>query len=352
MSSFKKIYVFCPNDFVTGGPDALHQIVYYLNQIGLDATIVYYAFTKKHVYAIPDTYKKYISDFITEDDYVDSPENIAILPEQAVDKLNHLRNSKVYIWWLSVDNNTKRSSFCWKVFFFATLLARVVKNWHYYKKRFGEAIVKTLQMKQYDFNAEPQNVNHLCASHYAYDFVSKRSKRKIYLCIEPISKIFLEKFDEQKGLLNSVQRSNVILYNPRKSGAFVQKLSEIASDLDFVPLKGLNQEELIEMYKTSKLYVDFGPFPGAERIPKEAALFGCCVITGRNGASDFYGDVPIPDEYKFANYAQQVDLVVAKIRDVLKNYEAKKSDFDEYRKMVITLEGNFKNSLKGCLQNG
>lgn len=352
MSSSKRIYVFCPNDFVTGGPDALHQIVYYLNEIGLDATIVYYAFTKKHVYAIPEAYKTYVSEFITEDDFIDCPENVVILPELAVDKLKHLKKSKVFIWWLSVDNNINRSSFFWKVFFFATLPARVLKNWQYYKRRFGEAITKTLQMKKYDFNAEPQNVEHLCASHYAYDFVSKRSKHKTSLCIEPISKTFLEKFDEQKGKLDSVPRSDVILYNPRKSGTFVQKLAEIALDLNFVPLKGLSQEELIEKYKTSKLYVDFGPFPGAERIPKEAVLFGCCVITGRNGASNFHGDVPIPDEYKFVDYAHQADLIVAKIRDVLKNYEAKKPDFDEYRKMVIALVGNFKNSLKGCLQNG
>lgn len=351
MKNSRNIYVFCPNDFVTGGPDALHQIVYYLNQIGLEATIVYYAFTLKHVFAIPDVYKKYVSDFITEDDFVDGSENIVILPEHAVDKLKFLKKSKVFVWWLSVDNNTNRSSFLWKAFFFATLPARVIKNWHYYKKRFGEAIVKTLQMKKYDFNAEPENVEHLCASYYAYDFVSKRSRHKTSLCIEPISKIFLEKFNERKECLDSVQRSDVILYNPRKSGAFVQKLAELASDLNFVPLKGLTQEELIEKYTTSKLYVDFGPFPGAERIPKEAALFGCCVITARNGASNFHGDVPIPDEYKFADYAQQADLIVAKIRDVLKNYEAKRSDFQEYRETVFALEGNFKNSLKGCLQN-
>lgn len=352
MSSSKKVYVFCPNDFVTGGPDALHQIAYYMNQIGLDATIVYYAFTKKHIYAIPEAYKNYVSDFITEEDFVDSPDNIVILPEHAVDKLKHLKKSKVYIWWLSVDNNTNRSSFLWKVFFFATLPARVVKNWHYYKRRFGEAIVKTLQMQKYDFSAESENVEHLCASHYAYDFVSKRSKHKTSLCIEPISKIFLEKFDKQRSTLDSSQRSNAILYNPRKSGMFVQKLAELAPDLNFVPLKGMRQDELIEKYMTSKLYVDFGPFPGAERIPKEAVLFGCCVITGRNGASNFYGDVPIPDEYKFADYAGQADLIITKIRDILDNYEARKHDFEEYRKTVIDLEGNFKKSLEGCVQNG
>ena len=352
MSNPKKIYVFCPNDFVTGGPDALHQMVYYLNEIGCDAEIVYYAFSKKHVFSIPEAYKPYISRFITEKDFVDDYGNIVILPEHAVNKLKLVKKSKAFVWWLSVDNNRNRSSLFWKLFFFATLPARVVKNWHYYKKRFAEAIVKTLQMEKYDFGAEPENVEHICASYYAQDFVSRRSKHKTTLCIEPISKVFLEKYNACKGEIDSLERKDNILYNPRKSGAFVAKLAELAPDLNFVPLKGLTQEELIEKYKTSKLYVDFGPFPGAERIPKEAALFGCCVITGRNGASNFYGDVPIPDEYKFADYSTQAELVIQKIRDVLANYDSKKSDFGAYRNTVLSLESNFMNSLKECMQNG
>ncbi len=351
VKNHKRIYVFCPNDFVTGGPEALHQIVFYLNEIGYDAQIVYFAFTEKHIFAIPEAYKSYVSCFITEKEYVDDYGNIAILPENAVNKLKYVKKSKALIWWLSVDNNRNRSSFFWKMFFFVTLPARVVKNWDYYKKRFAESIEKTLQMKLYDFKAEPQNVEHICASHYAYDFVSKKTKHKTNLCIEPISKIFLEKYNESKGKMDSMERKDIILYNPRKSGAFVEKLAKCAPDLNFFPLKGMSQEELIETYKISKLYIDFGPFPGAERIPKEAALFGCCVITGRNGASNYYSDVPIPDEYKFADYEGQVDQIIEKMRDILMNYETKKSDFDAYRNTVLALEQNFMRSLKESLQN-
>lgn len=345
------IYVFCPNDIITGGPDALHQMVYYLNVIGYESKIVYYAFTKKHVFSIPESYKNYVSSFITENDFVDDPKNIVILPEHAVAKLNCITKSKVYIWWLSVDNNIKRSSFSWKIFFFTTLPARMIVNWNYYKKRFGEAVVKTLQAKKYDFCAEKTNVEHICASYYAYEFVSKRTKKKVSLCIEPISKLFLEKYKVRKDELKLGKRDDVILYNPKKCGTFVKKLIQHAPDLIFLPLKDLSQDQLIEKYATSKLYVDFGPFPGAERIPKEAALFGCCVITGRNGASNCYGDVPIPDEYKFADYKTQISLILDKIRDVLKNYDERNMDFEIYRKTILTLEENFVKSLRTCVHN-
>ena len=351
MSSSKKILVFCPNDAVTGGPDALHQMVYYLNHIGYNANIVYYAFSKKHFFAIPEAYKTYVSEYMTEKNFVDSPDNIVVLPERSVDKLKFVKNGKVFVWWLSVDNNTNRSSLLWKFFFFVTLPARIVKNWDYYRKHFSEAIVKTLQMKKYVFKTEQENVEHICASFYAYDFVSKRSSCKTSLCIEPISKFFLDKYNELKKDLELLQRFDGILYNPRKCGCFVDKLAKLAPDLNFIPLKGMNQDELVEMYRKSKLYIDFGPFPGAERIPKEAVLFGCCVLTGRNGASDYYGDVPIPDKYKFADYMNQMDLIIEKIRYVLKNYEKVLPDFDEYRKTVLMLEENFKNSLRECLEN-
>ena len=75
---FKKIYVFCPNDFVSGGPDALHQLVYYLKSLGCDAEMVYFAFSDRHNFAIPDAYSKYISHFITEREFVDDAENAPV----------------------------------------------------------------------------------------------------------------------------------------------------------------------------------------------------------------------------------------------------------------------------------
>ena len=111
------------------------------------------------------------------------------------------------------------------------------------------------------------------------------------------------------------------------------------------PLTGLTQDEIVSKYMTSKLYVDFGAFPGAERIPKEAVLYGCAVITGKRGASSFHGDVPIPDEYKFGKPNKQIHEKNKKIRFVLQNYEKVYSDFDEYRETILNLEKKKKKSL-------
>ncbi|WP_157035349.1 hypothetical protein [Psychromonas ingrahamii] len=43
----KKVFVICPGNIVTGGPELLHQFVQALNVSGADAKIIYYPFKKK-----------------------------------------------------------------------------------------------------------------------------------------------------------------------------------------------------------------------------------------------------------------------------------------------------------------
>ena len=342
---FEHIYVFCPNDYVSGGPDALHQIVYYLKQIGCAAEIVYFTQTGNKDYSIPKPYQKYISSFLKEDEVEDSPKNAVIITETFVGLAKRFKQSTVFIWWLGVNNNVLHANFFWKAFFFISLPLRIVKNFEYYRVHFLEAIQKTLKKTPYSFKKEQRNVKHICASFHAYDYVSKRTKNEVAIGIEPLSKFFLELYNENKNKIPLIERNDVVLYNPKRCGYFVRYLSIFLPKIKFEPLTGLTQDEIVSKYMTSKLYVDFGAFPGAERIPKEAVLYGCAIITGKRGAAFFHGDVPIPDEYKFGNPYKQIHEIAEKIRFVLLNYEKVYSDFDEYRETILNLEENFKKSL-------
>lgn len=340
------VYVLCPANYVTGGPDALHQMVCYLNQCGVNAKIVYTVDPKPESVTIPEPYRIYVDSFLTEADIVDAPENIVVISEVHTHKIRQFKKAKILLWWLSVLNS-KKFSFKNKSIYFLTLPLRMVKNWWYYKNNTLKAIKWMLVHKDYSFRRESPNISHLCASYYAYDYVSRRSKNPVAKCIEPISKLFLDVYSQEKKNISKQNRKNVILYNPvREYNHILDKISSVAPELKFEPLRGLTQQQLIEKYKTSKLYIDFGAFPGAERIPKEAVLFGCAIITGKRGASGFHGDVPIPEEYKFGNPEKQIKEIVEKIRFVLNHYEDVYSDFDEYRNTVLNLEKNFIKSLK------
>lgn len=336
------IYVLIPYGLVTGGPDALHQMVFYLNKNGFNAVAVYLGVDGLNQ-QIPSAYRPYIDKYRTFSSVKDEKENIVVLPECISHYAKKFLYSKVFIWWLSVDYNLKNTSFWYKAFFTLTLPLRVVLHFKkgivWMKTNFLNSITKT----KYNFKSEKNNVTHLCASYYALDYVSKRTNRSFFLCIEPISKIFLDCYKEKSIYL---KKEDFILYNPAKSFKFVRNLQRYDHNLKFVPLKGMSQEQLISQYKRSKLYIDFGPFPGAERMPKEAVLFNCAILTGRFGASGNEKDVPIDSsKYKIVAKKQNVPVIIKKIRYMLNNYANIVHDFEEYRQCVLNLEPNFEKAL-------
>ena len=186
---------------------------------------------------------------------------------------------------------------------------------------------------------------HLCASYYAFDYVSSKTKKNCQILIEPISLFFLENYN----LKNNGKRENIVLFNPRKNYSFTKQIISFAKrkkyPIVFMPLKGYSQDELTKLYSKAKLYIDFGSFPGAERIPKEAVINGCNILTGTNGASGFYGDVPIDNEFKIKSIKSNIKIIVDRIDFMLNNYENLYNRFDTYRKQVLGLEANFEKQL-------
>ena len=327
---YDNIYVVCPANKVTGGPDALHQMVYYLKKLGRKASIVYYCEKKDQVAEIPFPYRIYLDSYKMFDEIDDDELNAVVLPEMYSFLSNKIKKAQVFIWWLSVNNNS------YHTFLNKSIeIIKAVKNGKLYR------INNIIEKKAYNFS----NSNHiqLCASQYAYEYVREHVIENVYKCIEPISLKFLDCYSNWDKKLS---KENVVLYNPAKCGEYVQKLIEQGGDFVFIPLKGYNQNELIDLYKRAKVFIDFGPFPGAERMPKEAVLYGCAIITGLHGASAYYEDVKIADKYKIDEEVSSIEEVLNKIAYCLKQYERIYHDFDEYRDMVLGLEKGFLRSLE------
>ena len=332
------IYVICPYGLITGGPDALHQMVYYLNKIDKDAKLVY---TNLYGYnpTIPIQYSCYIDGYLTENDIIDDEKNTIIIPEFLSHKRKKYKKANIFIWWLSVLYNKNNTSMFYKLWFLMTYVLRIYKYKNRGLKNAFDFLNCTLFKEKYKFKNEQKNINHLCASYYAYDYVSKKTIKKCELCIEPISKIFLENY-------GSKDKQDQVIYNPKKCGKFAKKIINSSKNIKFIPLIGMTQEELINMYKKSKLYIDFGPFPGAERMPKEAVINDCLILTGKNGASAFYEDVMIPNQYKIESKKRNICLINEKIHMMLKEYDFIIHDFSKYKEKVINLEKNFIEAIK------
>lgn len=91
--------------------------------------------------------------------------------------------------------------------------------------------------------------------------------------------------------LTAKHRENIISYNPKKSSRiFMQEIESVVKDkgYTFLPLEGYTFEQLINIFTHSKLYIDIGFNPGNDRMPREAAMCGCGLLTSKLGGFKYW----------------------------------------------------------------
>lgn len=300
------IYIFCPAAIATGGPEALHQLYDALRQRGHSVRMVYYPTggsvrgSAGRIVRFPDIEDKVAEPFQVYRpehtiEIVDSPETIIVIPEPIIGLAPVFRLARVFIWWLSVDN----------------ALAEI--------ERIG-GMARIAQMPAV----------HLVQSNYAEDVLRRHGINAFRL------------YDYLSASLQSLanRKQDRILYNPAKGLEETRRLMAAAPDLAWQPLAGLDRRALSDLLSNSKVYVDFGPHPGKDRLPREAAALGCCVVTGRRGSADFFHDMPIPAEYKFADPLDPA-AVVACLRRCLDDYWQRLDDFSYYRRCIAEERDEF-----------
>lgn len=322
----KKIYVFAPSNLATGGPELLHQLCYVLRNFGYDACMCYYRFNKnKHRTPVCEAYTEYNNPYICEEELADDSNHIIVLPETYFKGVYRYRKSKIVFWWLSVDN-----------FYGSSIrgLHRVYKSTKYII-RFRFPFVTTA--KKVFRNT---NIYHLTQSQYAFSHclsnVSAPANRVFYVS-DYLNSLFIK-----EAFANDINnKENIVLYNPQKGYKFTKKLMEHGTNIKWIPLINLTRIEMAELLKKSKVYIDFGNHPGKDRIPREAAISGCCVITGKKGSAAFKEDIPIPEEFKFDDKLCQYDNIITLINKMFNDYNKYYEKYNKYRTMILAEEKKF-----------
>ena len=293
----------CPANIATGGTDSIHRLVRELCRCGADAKILYVNCVNNE--PMPLVYKKYECEYLTS--IPSEFEGLIIFPEIWANRIleTQFQKYQVAVNWQGVD----------------------VYRWNTPQKDWN----KFLQRKK---------VIHFVNLQYGLDFLKnlKISPIKVSDCLDDT---FFEPF------MDDVVRKDKVLYNPTraKMTKFQQTVMARATTelgVRFTPLENYTQSELIDLYRHSKLYIDFGVFSGRERIPREAVTQGCCILTSRQGAAGYCEDNPIPDKYKLDN----IDNAINMIKYILHNYELCKPDFDEYRQSLIQDRINYTTEVK------
>lgn len=286
----------CPSGLATGGTEGIHNLVHTLNRVGADAKILY---TDAKGDPQPKEFAKYECDYVTE--LPKGFDGLVIFPEVWGNQVTDPKYAKmdVAINWQGVD----------------------VYAWHnkYEKNKF---------LKRAD-------TIHIANSEYAMEHLKGLGLSPIKIS-DCLNDDFFEPFED------NTERGNVILYNPVsiKMTHFQEVVMNRCINehgIRFKMLEGYTRRELMDIFRHSKLYIDFGVFSGRERLPREAVTQGCCILTSTTGTAGYYADNSIPDMYK----VESVPEAIRMIDYVLTRYVKCRFDFDEYRRLLWEDKKNY-----------
>lgn len=318
----EKIFIACPANVTTGGPELLHQLCYTLRKLKYDAIMYYYNFDKnKYTVPIAEAYKVYDNPFVI--DFEDSIKNLIIIPEVEYNILKSIKLAKKVFWWLSVDNYCCSRSGIWGKVLFRLGFSRL--DGYKYKKLLGFVNEKFL------FSDE---VIHFVQSKYAEEFCKSLGIKasKIYYLSDYLNPIFINNAINKRKY---IKKEDIVLYNPKKGYEFTKKIIEKSPYIKWIALENLSRNEMSDLLLKSKVYIDFGNHPGKDRIPREAAISGCCIITGLKGSAKYYEDVPIDNKYKIKDSKKNIIEIINKIQDIFNDFEENALNFEEYRKFIL-----------------
>lgn len=285
-----KILHICPAHIATGGTEGIHHLVSEMNKNeNIDAQILYVGTNLNHPQ--PEVYKKYDSPYVTT---FPNEYDAVIFPEIYANEVikTAYQNKITAVNWQGID----------------------VYDWH-------------TPIKERGLFLKNKNTIHITMSEYGMEHLRNLGLNPIKIS-DCINDDYLQQFNEE------FERNDVVLYNPVeiKLTQFQKNIMRVCESrgIKFLPLTGYSQEQLINIFRHSKLYIDFGVFSGRERLPREAVMCGCCILTSKSGTAGYYRDNAILEKYKLDN----VDEAIYTIDYILKNYAVCKSDFDEYRQLM------------------
>jgi hypothetical protein len=317
LSRFRKVVIFCPLA-ITGGPEAIHQLSLSLSGVGVDCWIIHVGGrqetqlrsdrlvlkTPPHE-GMAKFYEAYGPRFRTEIEL--DAETLVVLPEVLARHNRGLTRCGVAIWWLSVDNAMRRLESVGGVDPEAEL---------------GQILTRP-------------DVIHFYQSAYARDWLRSQDVERIYDLGDYTSPLFTA------AMAKEASPKPAVSYNGAKGAEIAESFFASAPGLDALALRGFSKPELQEIFRERLLYVDFGHFPGKDRLPREAAAAGCVVFVRKTGAAAVYEDFPLPDAFKFTDEDVASGELMRRLEAVIAEPQAWWARQDQFRSRVAWEKAQF-----------
>lgn len=345
ISPSTKIFVAVAANAATGGPELLHQLVYSLRVMHIDAYMFYVP--ADHPQPIHQAYQTYSNPFVRKIE--DTETNIIIAPEiyGIIKGFDQLKKIQKVIWWLSVDN-----------FFVSRSLEKfpdqiLINSIKILNKVIGYPkfdIHKLVMRANKNFNRRQDKYLASTEVHFVQSFYAKETLLKIGIPQNQIH--YLSDYLNEDFLNTGVkqgEKEDIIVYNPAKGYQFTREIIKQMPDYKFIPITKMNRLQVKKLLLKAKVYIDFGNHPGKDRMPREAAILGCCVITGLRGSANNDFDISIQNDYKFEDRKSSIPEIVDAIKRCIENYNTQIINFKNYRIEILSGKDKFLSDLNEML---
>lgn len=259
--------------------------------------------------------------------------SLVIWPEIWTNLMDGLKgNHQNSIWWLSVNNNSGK-----------------FQQWdrkdilHLYQSEYAKCHI----------------VQHLQKAKCVADNEDKDKDSWNTRQVLPITEYIPQRHSHSPNTMKELPRNQdrdrdlEILYNPLKGIHYTDAIRNRSDKkFQFTPIGGsgekrLSPAQVTQLLHRAKVYMDFGPHPGMDRLPREAAMADCIVITNREGAAFYKEDVPIPSVYKIGDF--DAERIHGLLKKSVEGYEEKKADFDSYREWIAGQKVEMESCVKGLI---
>ena len=301
----KRLVVACPRNSRTGGPEALHQLVAALSDGPVEA-FLWDPYADGGPIKENDYFARYKVQWTQ---IAPTTGDVLVIPEVMGELIPRFYgNCQCVFWWLSVDN-----------FFSAD-------------KYPLEILIQLF----------PQ-VLHVAQSHFASKFLNTQGIEEVFMLTDYINPEFITKNQELSSLSTQPNRDFDVAINPAKGFDRAMKVMLNNQDIKFVLLENMTREEVISNLTVSKIYLDLGNHPGTDRIPREAALLGCVIVTNTRGSAGNQIDVPIDrDLFKFSDEDFDFEVPIQHaINEILRDLDDANSKQRDYVKWITGARNRF-----------
>lgn len=282
-SAVQQTHIACPGGFATGGTELLHQLVHTLRGLGRECFIHYYERPELGRPAVFDCYDAPTGELRS------SPGHLLVVPETGIHVLSRFPQAQRCIWWLSVDN--------FFAFYGAGTATPALLRW--FKSRRAAGLLQR-------WLRDPA-ITHLAQRQYALDFLAQHGATGQFLG------------DYLRDEFLSIRADDIppkqrwVCFNPQMGFEFTRELLQLPVDWHWKELVNLNPAQMRELLLQSAEYIYFGQHPGKDRIPREAAMAGAVVVSGRGGSAANGVDVPIPERFKIDHTAPRAAYAVLQL---------------------------------------